>query len=166
MVARPILTVPNSVLRKKSLRIKAVDTRILKLARDMIDTLQGAGGVGLAAPQLGVLVRLCIFSMPEKEPFALVNPEIIKCIGKREVTEGCLSIPGFQGRIMRSVTVTVKGLDLESRPMRLKATGLLAQALEHEIDHLNGVLYIDHLEGPDKLYKIMPGPDGLEAGNL
>jgi peptide deformylase len=94
--------------------------------------------------------------MPDGEPFALVNPEVVKRIGEREVVEGCLSIPGYQGKIKRALGVTVKGLDLAGKPVRLKAAETLAQALEHEIDHLDGILYTDHLESPDRLYKIEP----------
>jgi len=156
MAVRPILISPNPILRKQSRRIRIIDKTVHKLASDMIDTLNKAAGLGLAAPQVGVSLQLCVLHMPEEEPFALVNPEVVKRIGEREVVEGCLSIPGYQGKIKRSVEVTVKGLDLEGKPLRLKARETLAQALEHEIDHLNGVLYIDYLENPDKLYKIEP----------
>lgn len=111
----------------------------------------------MAAPQIGVSLRLCVLHMSEdEEPIILINPEVVKRIGEREVPEGCLSIPGYQGKIKRAVEVTVKGLDLEGKPVRLKARELLAQALEHEIDHLDGVLYTDRLESPDKFYKIKP----------
>lgn len=156
MAIKPILTVPNPVLRKKTRRIAAIDKRVHKLAADMMETLEQVAGLGLAAPQVGVSVRLCVLHMPKEEPFALVNPEVVKRIGEREVVEGCLSIPGYQGKIKRSVAVTVKGLSLEGKPVRLKATETLAQALEHEIDHLDGVLYTDYLESQDKLYKIEP----------
>jgi peptide deformylase len=97
-----------------------------------------------------------VLQMPDEEPFAIVNPEIVKLSGEREVTEGCLSVPGYYGEITRSASVTVKGLDRNGKKFRIKATDLLAQALEHEIDHLNGVLYIDHLESEDRLHKIEP----------
>jgi len=113
--------------------------------------------VGLAAPQVGVSLRVVVLQMPDEEPVAIINPEIVKRAGEREVTEGCLSIPGYAGEIKRSVSVTVKGLDRQGRPTRIKATGLRAQALEHELDHLNGVLYIDHLESRDKLFKVEAG---------
>jgi len=154
MAIRQIVTAPNPILRKKARRIQAIDKSIHKLAADMIDTLKHAAGLGLAAPQVGVSLRLCVLHMPEEEPFALVNPEVVKRIGERTVVEGCLSIPGYQGKIKRSVEVTVKGLDLEGQPVRLKAKQTLAQALEHEIDHLNGGLYIDYLASPDELDEI------------
>ena len=99
---------------------------------------------------------MAVIEIPEEEPIVLINPEIVRKSGERMVEEGCLSIPGYRGEIKRSVSVTVKGRDRQGKEVRLKATELLAQALEHEIDHLNGVLYIDHLESPDKLYRIEP----------
>ena len=156
MSIRAIRCVPDPLLRRKARRVRVIDTSILRLARDMVETLGEARGLGLAAPQVGVSLRLCVLQMPGEEAFALVNPEVVKHIGEREVVEGCLSIPGYQGKIMRAVSVTVKGLDLASKPVRRRATGLLAQALEHEIDHLDGILYVDHLESPDRLYKLEP----------
>jgi peptide deformylase len=158
MAIRPILTVPNPTLRKKAKRIQVIDKSIHKLVADMLATLEHAAGLGLAAPQVGVSLRLCVLHMPEEKPFALVNPEVVKRIGQRDVVEGCLSIPGYQSRIKRSVEVTVKGLDMEGKPVRFKAREILAQALEHEIDHLNGVLYIDYLEKPDLLVKVEDTP--------
>jgi len=144
---------PDPVLRKKARRIAVVDKSVLNLIEDMIDTLKDRNGVGLAAPQIGVTLRVIVLSMPDEVPFAVINPAIVKRIGERELVEGCLSIPGYQGRIKRAVSVTVKGLDIQGKPQRTKATGMLSQALEHEIDHLDGILYIDHLESPNKLYK-------------
>jgi peptide deformylase len=122
----------------------------------MIETMHQINGVGLAAPQVGVPLRVVVLQMPEEEPIALINPQMVKRSGEREVTEGCLSIPGYAGELKRSLSVTVKGLDRKGKEVRIKATGLLAQALEHELDHLNGVLYVDHLESEDKLYKVEP----------
>jgi len=92
--------------------------------------------------------------MPEEEAIALINPQIARRKGERMVLEGCLSIPGYRGEIKRSVSVTVKGINPQGEALRLKAEGLLSQALEHEIDHLNGILYTDHLESSDKLYTV------------
>jgi peptide deformylase len=123
----------------------------------MIETMHAVPGrVGLAAPQVGTLLRVIVIGLPEEEDIALINPEIVRRIGERTVTEGCLSVPGYWGEIKRAETVTAKGRDPKGKERRIKANELLAQALEHEIDHLNGVLYIDHLESPDKLYKIEP----------
>jgi peptide deformylase len=91
--------------------------------------------------------------MPDDEPMAIINPKIVKRSGEQELTEGCLSIPGYSGEVKRSVSVTVKGQDRHGKAIRLKATGLLAQALEHELNHLDGILYVDHVESQEKLHK-------------
>jgi peptide deformylase len=120
----------------------------------MVETMQQANGVGLAAPQVGVSLRVAVLQMPGEEVVAIINPEIIKHAGEREVNEGCLSVPGYVGVIKRSVSVTAKGRDRQGKAIRIKATELMAEALEHEIDHLNGVLYFDHVESPDDLHRI------------
>ncbi len=122
----------------------------------MLETMHAASGAGLAAPQVGVPLRVIVIGISEKEDIALINPEIIRRAGERLVNEGCLSIPGYVGKIKRAESVRVKGRDQHGKEIRIKADELLAQALEHEIDHLNGVLYIDHLESMDKLRKIKP----------
>jgi peptide deformylase len=122
----------------------------------MIDTLRAdPNRAGLAAPQVGVLLRVAVIEVPEQELITLINPEIVKKEGERIVQEGCLSIPGYFGEIKRAVTVKVKAKDRDGKEFRLKAEGLLAQALEQEIEHLNGILYIDHLESPEKLFEII-----------
>ena len=124
----------------------------------MIESMYAAHGVGLAAPQIGVSLRVIVIGIPEEEPFALINPEIVKVAGEREVDEGCLSVPGYHATLVRHRVVVAKGLDREGKEVRIKARDtLLAQALEHEIDHINGTLYIDHLESPDELQKVEPG---------
>jgi peptide deformylase len=156
MAILPIRTVPEPILRQKSKRVKSIDGSVRKLAGDMIETMHAASGVGLAAPQVGVPWRVIVIGMPGEEDFVLINPEVVRRSGERLVTEGCLSVPGYFGEIQRAQRVTVKGKDLSGRETRIKAEELLAQALEHEIDHLNGVLYIDHLESTDKLHKVEP----------
>jgi len=156
MTILTIRTVPEPVLKQKSKRVKSIDGSIRKLAADMIETMHAASGVGLAAPQVGVPLRVVVIGMPDEEDFVLVNPQIVRRVGERLVTEGCLSVPGYFGEIRRAQRVTVKGRDLSGKEIRIKAEELLAQALEHEIDHLNGVLYIDHLESQDKLHKVEP----------
>ena len=153
----------DSVLRQKARRVPTIDSSIQRLIDDMVETMQQTKGVGLAAPQVGVSLRVVVLQMPGEEPVAVINPEIVKRAGEREVTEGCLSIPGYAGEIKRSVSVTVKGRDRQGKTIRIKATGLMAQALEHELDHLNGILYIDHIEGQDKLHKI---ETETEAGEM
>jgi len=154
MAVLPILRYPDSRLRQKAKKVRSVDGSIQRLIDDMVETMRQAGGVGLAAPQIGVPLRVIVIELPGDETIALVNPQIVKRSGEREVTEGCLSIPGYRGEIKRSTKVTVRGLDRHGREIRIKGEGLLAEALEHEIDHLNGVLYIDHLGSLDELYKV------------
>jgi peptide deformylase len=154
MAVRQVRQQPDAILRKKAKKVPAIDGSIQRLINDMVETMQKENGVGLVAPQVGVSLRVAVLQMPEEEPFAIINPKIVRRSGEREVMEGCLSVPGYQGEIRRSVSVTVKGLDRKGKAIRIKATGLMAQALEHEIDHLNGVLYIDYIESEDKLYKL------------
>jgi peptide deformylase len=154
MTLRTIKVVPDEVLYQKAKKVPSVDASIHKLIEDMIDTMQQANGVGLAAPQVGVSLRVITLQMPEQEPFAIVNPEIVKCSGERMVVEGCLSVPGYQGELKRSEKVVAKGLDRHGAKLRIKGEELLAQALEHEIDHLDGILYTDRIGEDGKLYRI------------
>ncbi len=156
MAILPIRVVPDPILRQKSKRVRSIDGSIQKLIGNMIETMHSAPGVGLAAPQVGILLRVIVIGIPEQEDIALINPQIVRRKGERLVNEGCLSIPGYVGQLKRSESVTVKGRDQNGKEIRIKADELLAQALEHEIDHINGVLYIDHLESTDKLRKIEP----------
>ena len=155
MAVRTICCLPGDlVLRQKARRVTTIDSSIQRLIDDMVATMQQASGVGLAAPQIGVSLRVVVIQLPDEEPMALINPEIVKRSGEREVVEGCLSVPGYAGDIKRSVAVTVKGRDRRGKSVRIKAAGLLAQALEHELDHLNGVLFVDHVDSPDKLHRV------------
>ena len=164
MAIRALRHLPDdSVLRQKARRVPRIDSSIQQLIDDMVETMQQTKGVGLAAPQVGVSLRVVVLQKPGEEPIAIINPEIVKRAGEQEVTEGCLSIPGYAGEIKRSVSVTVKGRNRQGKTIRIKATGLMAQVLEHEIDHLDGLLYIDHIEGQDKLHKI---ETETEAGEM
>ncbi len=154
MAVLKIRTLPDPVLRQKAKRVANIDGSIQKLIDDMIDTMHAAPGVGLAAPQIGVSLRVAVIELPGEELITLINPAIIKKQGERIVAEACLSVPGYQGEIKRSVTVKVKAQDRQGKEIRLKGEELLAHALEHELDHLNGILYIDHIESPDKLWKL------------
>jgi peptide deformylase len=157
MAVLHIRTLPDPILRKKTRRVSAIDRSIKKLVADMRETLHiDAGRVGLAAPQVGVSLRITVIGIPDEEDIILINAEIVRRKGQRLVSEGCLSIPGYVGQLYRAESVTARGLDLDGKEIRIKADGLLAQALEHEIDHLNGVLYIDRLESMDTLRKIEP----------
>lgn len=163
MAILPLAMMDNPVLHQKAKRVRKIDGSIQKLVDDMIETMHHIGGAaGLAAPQVGVPLQVVVIELPGEDVITLINPEVVKSWGERDVTEGCLSLPGYRGEIKRSESVTVKGRDRHGKEIRLKADGLLAQALEHEIDHINGVVYIDHLESVDNLYQIEPeGEDEL-----
>ena len=162
MAVLPIRSVPDSVLKQKAKKVHAIDGSVKKLIRDMLETLHAEPGrVGLAAPQVGVPLRVIVIGMPEEEDLVLINPEIVRRRGERIIDEGCLSIPGYFGQITRAESVTVKGRNQNGKEVRIKAEGLLAQALEHEIDHLNGTLYIDHPEVRETLRKVQPEEMGL-----
>ena len=160
MAVIPIRLYPDPILRQKSKRVRSIDGSVKRLINDMIETMHAIPGrIGLAAPQVGVSLRVITIGIPEEEEeeeedIVLINPEVVRRTGERLVEEGCLSIPGYVGEIKRAESVRIKGRDQNGKEVRIKANDLLAQALEHEIDHLNGVLYIDHLESMDKLHKI------------
>ena len=162
MTVLPIRSVPDSVLKQKAKKVHAIDGSVKKLIRDMLETLHAEPGrVGLAAPQVGVPLRVIVIGMPEEEDLVLINPEIVRRRGERIIDEGCLSIPGYFGQTKRAEAVTVKGRNQNGKEVRIKAEGLLAQALEHEVDHLNGTLYIDHPEVRETLRKVQPEEMGL-----
>jgi peptide deformylase len=145
---------PDPVLRRKAQPVRQIDPTVRRLVADMVDTMNHNSGVGLAAPQVGVSLRVAVIEVPEEPVIVLINPEVVKRRGWRQVEEGCLSYPGYRGEITRSEKIVIKALNLEGETIRVKAEGLAAQALEHELDHLNGVLYIDHLEDQNKLFPL------------
>ena len=156
MAVLPVLALPDPVLRQKAKRIRTIDGSIKKLIDDMLETMHAdPNRVGLAAPQIGISLRVIVIGIPEAEDIVLVNPEIVRRTGERLVTEGCLSVPGYYAKVYRAESVTAKGRDRNGKQIRIKAEGLLAQALEHEVDHLNGTIYIDHLETMDELKKVV-----------
>ena len=161
MTVHPIRYLPEPVLRQKAKRVPNApqrDAKIQQLIDDLIESMAAAKGVGLAAPQIGVSLRVIVIGIPDEEPFALINPEIVKVAGERQVDEGCLSVPGYHAELVRHRVVVAKGLNREGKKVRIKARDtLLAQSLEHEIDHINGTLYIDHLDSMDELKKVEPG---------
>ena len=160
----PIRIAGDPVLREKAKKVKKIDASIQRLIDDMIDTMRNAPGVGLAAPQIGVSLRVVVIETPDDGLIPLINPEIVKHAGERRLMEGCLSVPGYQAEITRSKQVTVKALDREGKEIRIKAVDtLLAQALEHEIDHINGILYIDYLDSADQLIPVRPSIDDSDA---
>lgn len=149
MAIRNIRENGDEVLRKKSRTVEVVDDKIKQLVEDMLETMYKFNGVGLAAPQVGILKRVVVIDLYDnKGPLILINPEIIKEKGEQEVEEGCLSFPNQFAKIVRPAEVTVKALDIDGKEIKIKAKELLAQAISHEIDHLNGILFVD---------KIIPG---------
>jgi peptide deformylase len=157
----PIRRAGDPVLREKAKRVRVIDKSILRLIEDMWETMYDAPGVGLAAPQIGVALKVVVIDVQKQDRIALVNPEIIKRSGERRCDEGCLSVPGFRGEITRSVKVLAKGIDpYTGKEVRVKAENdLFAEALEHEIDHVNGILYIDYLPSPDALVPVRDAPE-------
>lgn len=145
---------PDPIIRQKAKPVAVVDQAIEALISNMTDTMRAAGGVGLAGNQVGFLKRLVVIELPDEDVRVLVNPEIIEREGEREVDEGCLSIPGYRGKVNRSERVKARWSDLEGNLTEIDAEGLLAQALEHETDHINGILYVDHLISKDSFWKI------------
>ena len=151
---------PDPILRRKAIKIAKITPQLKKLVENMVDTMRDQSGVGLAANQVGSLQKVAVIETPDmEEPMVLINPEIMKTEGERQVTEGCLSVPGWRGTVNRSEKVRVKAMGLDGKTYRLNAEDLLAQALEHEIDHLNGILYIDHLADHESLWKISELPE-------
>lgn len=170
MAARRILTAGDPLLRKRSKKVRRFGDGLGDLIKDMFDSMHAANGLGLAATQIGVLQRVFIVEIPAEVDedgkvtgpsrcHVLVNPEIVRMRGEEEMVEGCLSVPGYRGLVKRATLVTIKGQDLRGKGVRLRGEGLLAQAFQHELDHLNGILYLDHLESPDKLWHIEPGEE-------
>lgn len=148
MAIRNIVTEEDPVLRKRSREIKTIDDRIKTLAEDMIETLHSTeNGIGLAAPQVGVLKRIFVIDMGEGDgPTVFINPEVITKEGSYEHTEGCLSVPDVWNDIYRPTYMKVKALNLDGEEFEFDGEDLLAACLEHETDHLNGMLYLDRLE--------------------
>lgn len=149
MAIRNIRELGDSVLTKVSREVKEVDKRLLVLIDDMLDTLYHAEGVGLAAPQIGVLKRVVVIDVSEEgnDPIILINPEIIATDGCQVGDEGCLSVPGKVGTVERPNYVKVKAYDKDMKEFTIEGTELLARALCHEIDHLNGILYVEKVTG-------------------
>jgi len=155
----PILNIikhPDDILRRKARPVETFDADLQRLIDDMVETMRAAPGVGLAAPQVNVPLRVAVVEFgeepdeeangnpPEKKLFTLVNPELTRLSTDLETaSEGCLSIPGLVGDVERAVTVTVKAQNRRGQPLKIKASGWLARIFQHEIDHLNGVLFID-----------------------
>ena len=161
MTILPIRLFPDPILRKKAKEIENINLEILEFSNNMLETMQYAKGIGLAAPQVGRLVRLITIQVPERDPIVMFNPYINKKLGKRMVPEGCLSVPGFTGIVERAISISATYVDKNKGKIQLSAEELLSQAIEHEIDHLNGIMYLDHLESHEKLHKTGITPDDI-----
>lgn len=154
MALRKIITVENPILRQKAKRVTRFDASIKRLVDDMIETMRAANGVGLAAPQVAQSLRILVAEYEDRLE-VLINPEIVKTSGEQIGLEGCLSIPGYVGEnIKRAMMVVVKGRDVHGKEIRIRADGFFARILQHEIDHLDGILYLDRLERPEDLRRV------------
>ena len=152
---------PDPILRTQAKKISKIPSTLPKFTDDMVETMIHEHGVGLAANQVGSLQKVCVIQLPEwEEAIVLINPEITKAEGEVELEEGCLSLPGYRGITLRSEKVKVKALGLDGKAVRIQTEGLFSQALQHEIDHLNGILYIDRLVSKDEFYKIQFDDEG------
>ncbi len=167
MSIRPILTAENPLLRQKAKKVTHFGDALRNLGADLFATLRAVHGLGLAAPQIGISQRVFVVEVAAEydedgkeissaESYLLVNPEIVKSWGEEEMEEGCLSVPGYRGAVKRATTVTIKGQDLHGKPVRFRGEDVLAQVFQHELDHLNGILYLDRLESADKLWRLQP----------
>ena len=153
MAIRPILTAAEPVLRERTKRVSRYDASLHRLLDEMLETMRDAPGVGLAANQIGVPLRVAVVEI-EGNVTELVNPEVVRSSGEQLDWEGCLSIPGYVAEVTRHEKVTVKARDRHGKEFRVRGTELLSRALQHEIDHLNGTLYIDHIGSIDELVRV------------
>jgi peptide deformylase len=139
----------SDVLREVAEPVEEITEEIRKIADDMLKAMYDSNGVGLAAPQVGISKRIIVLDPDplniDSEPMALINPEIVERSGKADAEEGCLSVPEVRGEVERAANVTVEALNLDGEKVRIEATDLLARILQHEIDHINGMLFVDHL---------------------
>lgn len=169
MSVRPLVYIGNPILRQKAKKLHRFDTSLPKLVQDMFETMCANNGVGLAAPQIALSIRLFVVECTDPETdkhykVAMANPEIIKAEGEQRGVDGCLSIPGYYGvNVRRAARVVVRGQDMRGRSMRVDAEGYFAWALQHEIDHLDGILYLDRLDDPGDLREVRPGEQIEEA---
>ncbi|HEV7679737.1 MAG TPA: peptide deformylase [Candidatus Dormibacteraeota bacterium] len=162
MALLEILTRDNPRLRIKASRAPKVDDGVRKLMDDMVDTMVEAGGVGLAATQVGVSLRVIVLKV-DNQLYQLANPELIRASGEQIGYEGCLSVPGYIGEVARAERVVVRALNRHGKEVRIKGEDLLARALQHEIDHLDGVLFVDKLTSIDTLKEVEVGSEEEEA---
>ena len=150
---RQILGFDQPVLRQKAKKVGRVDDSTRRLLDDLAETMIAAPGAGLAAPQIGVSLRVCVVKGDDNQIFQLINPELVKGSGLQIGYEGCLSYPGWIGEVPRYETVVVKALNRKGKPIRIKSEGFTARAFQHEIDHLDGILFTDRLTDLDTLVR-------------
>ncbi|MDF2886020.1 MAG: peptide deformylase [Lacrimispora sp.] len=147
MAIRKIRTIGDEILRKKCKPVKEITPRIIDLVKDMFETMYEANGVGLAAPQVGILKQIVVIDVDDGNQYVLINPEIIETDGEQTGPEGCLSVPGKSGTVTRPNHVKVRAFDVDMQPFELEGEELLARAICHECDHLSGELFVDKVEG-------------------
>lgn len=162
MTVRVLVLYGDPLLRQKARKIHRFDASLPRLVQDMFETMHANDGAGLAAPQIGQSLRLFVIELNDPDTYkhhkiALANPEIVKSEGEQINLDGCLSIPGYYGiNVRRAAHVVVKGQDMRGKPLRISADGYFAWALQHEIDHLNGILFIDLLDRAEDLREVRP----------
>ena len=159
MALRQIRTLGDPVLEKKCKEVKEVTPRIRELIDDMLETMYDASGVGLAAPQVGVLRRIVVIDAGEG-PIVMINPKILEQDGEQVGAEGCLSVPEKAGQVTRPMHVKAQALDIDMNPFEIEGEELLARAICHELDHLDGVMYVTKVEG--ELYDVLPEEESEE----
>lgn len=161
MAIRPILTLEEPILRERAKKVTRFDASLHRLLDDMLETVQAAPGIGLAANQVGAPLQVAVIELEERIT-ELVNPQLVRASGEVVDWEGCLSIPGFVAEVTRAQKVTVKARDRHGKEFRVKGADLFARALQHEIDHLNGKLYIDYLESLEELVRLSASPSEVK----
>lgn len=147
MAIRKIRTIGDEILRKQCKPVKEITPRITELLEDMFETMYQSNGVGLAAPQVGILKQIVVIDVEDGNQYVIINPEILETKGSQTGSEGCLSVPGKSGTVTRPEYVKIKAFDEEMKPYELEGEGLPARAICHELDHLMGSLYVDKVEG-------------------
>jgi len=161
MANRPILTADEPILHERARKVTHFDASLHRLLQEMVDTMRDAPGIGLAANQIGVPLQVAVIELEEKVT-ELINPQIIRASGEVIDWEGCLSVPGFVAEVARHAKVTIKARDRNGKEFRVKGEDLFARALQHEIDHLNGILYIDYLDSLEELVRVSEHPSEVE----
>ena len=164
MAIRKIRTIGDEILRKHCKPVKEITPRIIELVEDMFETMYEANGVGLAAPQVGVLKQIVVIDVDDGNQYVLINPEIIETDGSQTGPEGCLSVPGKSGTVTRPNHVKVRAYDIEMKQFELEGEELLSRAICHECDHLNGDLYVDKVEG--ELEDVTDLPEDMEIMDM